>query len=102
VGVDLRWQDEEGAELAAGEDPQMLLSRHVRSSEWSDTSCLRFIDPYGDAVFNQRQIPVLVQELEASLKLAKDVSVREHVDRVLEVLRQAIGEVHTYAWLIGD
>jgi hypothetical protein len=102
VGIDLRWRNEDGAELAAVEDPQMLLSRHVGSSEWGDTICLQFIDRYGDAVFNQHQIPVLVRELEASATVAPDPAVRDHVARVLVVLRRAIGEVHTYAWFVGD
>ena len=100
VGVDLRWRDE--SELEAIEDPKMLLSSHVQSREWRDTSCLRFIDPWGDAVFNQLQIPVLIQELESSLAEARDVNVREHVDRVIGVLRHAINKTHTYAWFVGD
>jgi hypothetical protein len=60
-------KNERGDVLAAVADPEMLFARLVRHSEWSNTVCLRFIDPYGDAVFNQLQIPTLVRELEARL-----------------------------------
>ena len=37
-------------------------------------ACLRFVDPYGDTVFNQLQIPVVLQDLRllATTPLGKD------------------------------
>ena len=102
MGIDLRWKDEKGLDLAAVEDSQNLLARHVRGSDGRGTICLRFVDSYGDAMFNQGQIPILVQELEASIEREKDSAVLEHVRKVLLVLGRATAQVHTYVWFIGD
>jgi hypothetical protein len=80
----------------------MSLSRHIRSSPWSETSCLRFIDPYGDTVFNQRQIPVLVHELESSVVAVTDAVIKQQISDVVRLLKKAEGHTHTYAWFIGD
>jgi hypothetical protein len=93
MGIDVRWRDEVEKDLGLVEDLRNVFSRHVRSSEWSHTICLRFIDPYGDTIFNQRQIPVLVQELEASLTLVPDSVASEHIAIVLEMLRRAADQV---------
>lgn len=80
----------------------MLLSSHINSSSWQETICMQFIDPYGDAVFNQRQVEVLVREVEASVSSSKDKEVRAHLQRVIKLLRDARGRIHTYVWFVGD
>lgn len=102
MGIDVRWTDADQKDLGVVVDSGNLLSRHVGASEWPNTICLRFVDPYGDTVFNQHQIPIVQQELEASLPLAPDSNVGEHIARVVELLRRAAGQVHTYMWFIGD
>lgn len=62
------------------------------------TVCLRFIDPAGDATFNQLQIPVLVEELEAWANSDPAAAIRH----VMNFARGALGHVHTYLKFIGD
>jgi hypothetical protein len=102
VGLDARWRDEQGSDLGAVTDPQMVFSRHIQSSLWSETRCLQFIDPYGDTVFNQRQIPVLVRELESSEIAVTDAAIKQQICDVVRLLKSAEGHTHTYAWFIGD
>lgn len=47
------------------------------------SSCVRFIDPYGDTLFNQLQLPVLTQELE-------EILVHVHDEETRKALRAAI------------
>ena len=101
MGVDLYWRDERGTDLGQVLDPQMLFSSYVQSSVWSETSCLRFIDPYGNTVFNPSQIPVLVRELESGVAAA-DSGIQQQISKVLHLLKKAKGQTHTYAWFIGD
>ena len=102
MGLDVHWRNEQGGDLGQVPDPQLSLSRHVRSSEWSQTTCLRFIDPYGDTIFNQQQMPVLIREFQASLVAVSDVMIQQQVADVIRLLKKAEGQIHTYAWFIGD
>ncbi len=86
MGINVIWKNEEGVELGGIRDPAMILSRHVQSSTWPGTTCLRFIDAYGDAIFNQRQIPILVQEFEDSLRTQSEETTREHVKKIISVI----------------
>ena len=100
MGVEAVWKDERGKELGRVSDPAKLLS-HIATGE-QGSLCLRFIDPYGDAIFNQHQIPVLIEELVALLPSLASDQVRAHVESVIDLARKADGQVHTYLWFIGD
>jgi hypothetical protein len=83
----------------------MYLSRFIASSTWPDTACLRFIDAVGDAVANQLQIPVFIEELESAIASAQARPIpipREHLHAVLALAKRAEGQTHTYLWFVGD
>jgi hypothetical protein len=80
---------------------------HERSTELlvqpdSATTCLRFIDPYGDTTFNQYQLPVLIEEIEVLTRRAPDAEARTVLADLLAFLERARGRVHTYVKFIGD
>jgi hypothetical protein len=101
MGIDVYWKDENGHILAAVEDPN-ILSKLIRVF-WrqSSSACLRFVDPAGDACFNQQQIPVLWTELRQLLPLIPNDRAKEHINKVIELVEKAT-QVHTYIWFIGD
>jgi hypothetical protein len=104
----------------------------LTSSELERTICLRFIDPYGNTIFNRAQAPILIQEIQSAAASVSDASIAtEHkaflnamgqtdpalapsesvpsVDNVREctmtivaLARRCEGEVHTYLKFIGD
>ena len=61
------------------------------------STCLGFIDEYGDTMFNHRQLPVLIAELEA-LVVSKP---KLRVEPLVQYLRSCQG-LHTYVHFIGD
>jgi len=63
MSIDLFMEDEEGAALGEVLDPEDLTGRVVALGGHSETTCLRFIHPEGNTVFNQFQIPTLIREL---------------------------------------
>jgi hypothetical protein len=67
----------------------------------SGSPCLRWIDPYGDTVFNQLQAAALVGELETARPGAPASDV-ESLDRLIELARACAEGVHLYVWCIGD
>ena len=102
MGINVYWRDEAGKDLGGLEDPQMYLSRFIASSTWPGTACLRFIDAAGDAVLNQLQIPVFIEELENAITSALGPVAYGHLREVLALAKRADGQTHTYLWFIGD
>jgi len=92
-------QDENGnqvgerIDLPAGLFPDLHDTRFV---------CLRFIDPYGDTVFNRLQVQAMLEDL----RLLKTVS-QSHDQQMLIQRIEALGEIcqkeaHLYLKFIGD
>jgi hypothetical protein len=80
---------------------------HARSGEFlsqatSGTCCLRFIDPYGDATFNQLQLPVLLDELAAYCTALPDGELAAVGTELVAFLQQAVDQVHVYVRFVGD
>jgi hypothetical protein len=96
MGVDLVWQDENGKVREEIPDPKMCLSALAFTLDLSGTVCLRFIDPYGHTIFNQRQIPLLIKELEAIQDKVTDYDTQIHLLRVQELAERSKGEIHTF------
>ena len=127
----LQWTSEDGEvldEYLCGWVFDFILA----TGDFSNTACLRFIDPYGDTVFNRRQAPVLIEELQAAAALVADISVtqqhqtylvsqginpggphpddpspssadvRECTAAIIDLARRCEREVHTYLMFIGD
>lgn len=70
MGIDVAWVDEDHKEKQLVSDPQQVLTR-LANSRWpglASSVCLRFVDPWGDAVFNQAQNKVLLTDLSTEPK----------------------------------
>jgi hypothetical protein len=66
------------------------------------SSCiLRFIDPYGDTVINQLQLPVLVAELRELRDSSLETDLRENLEEAIRFI-EASEEVHAYIRFVGD
>lgn len=68
----------------------------------ASSACLRFIDPYGDTIFNPWQAGALRVELEEKVDAIADEDDRERVMRVIELAKRCADGVHVYLWFIGD
>lgn len=64
--------------------------------------CLRFIDPYGDTVFNPPQAAVLSAELNAALKAVVDSEDQTRLVRVAGIADLCAASLHLLLWFIGD
>src|SRR5260221_13412612 len=102
MGIDLRWEDEHGNQVAELLDTGSLVARFLPHFESQDFPCLRFVDPYGDTVFNQFQIRQVVAELERLSAQQHEPEVERHLRAVLEFARKANDPVHTYIKFYGD
>ncbi len=102
MGIEARVESESGRVEAELFDPHNFTVRLTAPFIESNSSCLRFIDPYGDTTFNHLQLPVLIEELERAIEIAHDSAVKSHGQALLELARNASSEVHTYLKFYGD
>jgi hypothetical protein len=92
-------QDEKGCQVGEGIDFPSSILPGVTDTRFI---ALRFIDPFGDTVFNALQMPVVLQELGV---LETMVHKHEHhsVIRQIQALGSLCqGEPHLYLKFIGD
>lgn len=83
------------AQVSDGED---ILLKFLGSVRVEHTVCLRFIDPQGDTIFNQRQIPVLIEELESLGSFVGDRLTGLRLEKVLALAREGEGMPGAYVW----
>ncbi len=103
MGIDVAWVDEEHKPHQQVYDPRQCLTR-LATSVWSDPSsvCLRFIDAWGDTVFNQAQIPILLCELRLSEQSQADPEIKAHLTKIIQLVERAVERTHTYIKFSGD
>ncbi len=67
---------------------------------WTDArfDVLKWVDPYGDTVFNRAQCGRLIEELRYLGDRPSDVKLAH----LRELAMRALGEVHTYLVFVGD
>ena len=102
MGINLHWESESGETRQMIVDDQSYVWELIAASKNEDTVCLRFIDRYGDAVFNQGQLPHLKAELSAVPESALSDGARYHRKKLLLLIEQASGATHTYLKFYGD
>jgi len=91
MGIDIRLENERGEKLEEIHDPRNCLGLALRVSLLDNTVCLRFIDLYGDTVFNQQQIHVFVNELQWLLQFITPENVATLQDRTFQVYNLQTG-----------
>jgi hypothetical protein len=104
MGINAAWFTEDGEPKQEVFDPRQCLTR-LATTRWlnlTGTTCLQFVEPWGDAVFNQSQLPHLLRELQAELMEAGEPDVKAHLEKVIRLVERAVGQTHTYIKFIGD
>jgi len=102
MGICIYWEDERGNKLAELPDMNFYVEGFLPAEDATDFPCLRFVDPYGDTVFNQAQITQLISELERLMAQKHKPEVEKHLRAVLEFVRRAHDQTHTYIRFYGD
>jgi hypothetical protein len=104
MGIEVAWVDERQQVKQIVGDSHGVISR-LATTRWpklSSSVCLRFVVPWGDAVFNQAQNIDLLHELRAEVRETLDPKVRAHLQKVIHLVELASDEVHSYIKFIGD
>jgi hypothetical protein len=77
-----------------------LVDRNISPDDLARTSCLRFIDPFGDTVFNELQLETLVKELSMIADSCKIAEEKKTLRSIIEFISDA--EIHMYVKFYGD
>ena len=104
MGVEVAWMTELHEQKQVVGDSYSTISR-LATSRWpklTETVYLRFVDVCGNAFFNQAQLSVLIAELQAEVAFQDAAKDREHIEKVIRLVRAAAGRTHTYIAFLGD
>lgn len=92
-------QDENGRDQSEGIDfPSSILP----SQDDTRFICLRFVDPYGDTIFNHLQTPVVLEELSRLHELVRNDDYQAIIRKLKSLGEMCQTETHLYLKFIGD
>lgn len=89
MGIDVKVESPYGSDGETLGDPQAFVSLLLVAARVDETKCLQFIDAYGDTVFNQLQIPVLIDEFRAAMSQISAESLMLYREMALKRARGA-------------
>ena len=100
MGIDVRLETERAEQLGESvyDSPGSYLSQALATAQGS---CVSYIDPSGNTIFNHLQLPVVIAELQKHQSTLPS-HLRDHVEKVLALLRTGLDRPHVYARFIGD
>lgn len=101
MGINVQLRGESGEILAEIGDPQMVLSRAARRA-FAGTRLLKYLVPWGDAVFNQAQADDLASDIADIKRANPDPQLSDLLTRVEPLIARLSRETHVYLWFVGD
>jgi hypothetical protein len=99
--IELRTESGEVVDRVGESEPTLLLVLPDEEEE-KEFPLLRFVDPYGDTVFNGLQSEALIPELKRLQSRATSQQQRKLMERVLELAEACRSSVHHYLVFVGD
>jgi hypothetical protein len=103
MGIDVELQNETGDMIQHVSDPQGDIVTIVQTMHGDEASkCLRFVDPFGNTIFNTWQMPTLIGELQEAMRRAPDHDAKNAGRKILNLANQAARSLHVYLKFIGD
>jgi hypothetical protein len=103
MGIEVVLQDERHNDISEMvHDPDEVLAASLPDMADGSYSCLRFIDPYGDTIFNPMQAAVMIDEWD---RLKRSFSERSAVPLWADIRKLIVRcseEPHTYLRFVGD
>lgn len=95
----IQLESEFGEKLSEIVDRNNDIPRILRSEVIKSTNCWRFIDIYGNTVFNRLQVQEFIVETE---KILSSDAAKEFLSSLLQLAKQSLLDVHQYLKFIGE
>ena len=102
MGFNVILEDEDGATLEELDDSQNLLTTILPSYDEKSFHHLRFVDPYGDTVFNRPQMEAFMEEWQRLASKPQWADAKEIHRRVATLAKRCNDEVHLYLRFRGE
>jgi hypothetical protein len=105
IAGDIKLVDERGNIIEAkniqiGEVIQ-LIDKNISEVELKKTFCLRFIDPWGDTIFNRLQLGFLIEEFENLFDKCQTIEEKEKLRSIIYFIAKA-EKNYTFVRFYGD
>jgi hypothetical protein len=91
MAIDVFWQTEQGDVIEKWSDGHDTVGHLMYEHDTSGTCCLRFVDPYGNASFNHKQVPELISDLESVLGRHEGCEEKAKVESLIAFLKKTEG-----------
>jgi hypothetical protein len=96
-------EDERGKQLAeVVESAELLIDLIKRSKLAAASTCMKYIDPYADTVFNSLQMEPFLEELHALSTIAESDEEKDLLRAIEQLANMVKEEVHSYLKFYGD
>jgi len=94
-------ESEDGAILDSIEDFN-LLKNYIPDISNKNFYCLKYVDIYGDTVFNKLQMNDLIKELKIIQENNKSNEINLFLEKLLDLANKCKNKVHLYLKFYGD
>src|SRR5689334_15545033 len=101
MGINVQLRAENGDVLREILDLDMTLSRAARSA-FAETRLLKYVVPWGDAVFNQTQAADLSRDIAIIRGLNPGSGLDNRLSEVQHLVDQLATKPHAYLCFVGD
>lgn len=101
MGIEVQLRSESGEILAEVGDPKMVLSRATQHA-FSGTRLLKYLVPWGDAVFNRAQADDLGSDIVAVKSSRPDPQLLDILSEIEPLVARLASETDVYLWFVGD
>jgi hypothetical protein len=101
MGIDVQLRRESIEVLAEVSDPRMVLARATHRT-FSGTRLLKYLVPWGDAIFNQAQADDLESDIADVRAAQSDPELVALLDAIAPLVSRLARETHAYLWFVGD
>lgn len=102
MGLRVELRTEKGEVLALAGEHAGAIPGDLPDFENDDFPMIKFIDRYGNTVFNGPQMEAVVPELRRLRERARNDVQARVVDGVIELAETCANEVHPYLVFVGD
>jgi hypothetical protein len=100
--IRIQLEDEHGGKIEEVEGNTHMLNRILPLLNENSFQCLRFIDPYGDTVFNRMQMDQFLFEWDQVSRRATTAEEKELLERVKRLAEKCQSKPHLYLKFYGD
>lgn len=95
-------QDEKGNKIDELIDKDGIVEKILPQYNDKNFQCLRFVDLYGDTVFNYLQMNQLGEECILLLNRFRDIEPKEFISHLLSMIKNCKVSPHRYIKFFGD